>query len=168
MKRLLFAGTLLLLVALPFKISFGFEATSSVGAGTLIQKGVSGEFGYNVGFDIQLVKTGNGWTINNETDFLYSDRDGGEVEVIRTFAITKKSLFGDKTSEGVAIWDFYVSMGTGMWRFINTEAEDATSAAYQFGIGLVWKGVDFGASVDAIQIMGDDLFYAKFGFGFDF
>lgn len=165
MKRLLI---LAILLALPFSIGHSFEATSAMSFGLMTQNGQPAEFAYDFGVDVQIVDAGSGWAIKNTTSALYSDRAAGEMQVFRNLTITEKTLFYGKEADGTARWDFHLALGTGLWRFMNTEGEDKTSPAYHLGAGFGYKGVALEAGVDAVQMEGPDLYYPNLALSFQF
>ena len=169
MKKLLMPLMLaLILTALPLQVSFGFEATSAMSFGLMSQSGQPAEFAYDFGVNIQVVDAGNGWTIKNATSALYSDRAAGEMQVFRNMTVTEKALFYGEEADGTMRWDFHLALGSGLWRFMNTEGEDKTSPAYHLGAGFSYKGVALEAGVDAVQMEGPDLYYPNMGLSFSF
>lgn len=164
MKKLLL---LLVLIALPFQVN-AFEATSAMSVGLMTQSGQPSEFAYDFGVDIQIVDAGSGWAIKNSTSALYSDRAAGEMQVLRNMTVTEKTLFYGKGTDGLMRWDFHLALGSGLWRFMNTEGEDRTSPAYHLGAGLAYKGVSFEAGIDAVQMEGPDLYYPNLALSFEF
>ena len=182
MKRLLFILTLAVLLALPFKVSFGFEATPGLGIGMLMQSGHDSKLGYDVGIDVKIADAGKGWAIRNITSVFYSDWNEGEgptlsgdplnadvtmeIDVVRNMTITQKSIWY-KSVDSVMVWDFHIGLGSGVWEF-RQDGENETHQAYEFQIGGYYKGMTLDAGVNAIRMPGPDMYYFYGGLAFNF
>jgi len=151
-KKILILAVIFSIVALGATVNAA-NAVSKSGISYLSQKGTESKLGYVVGFDFDILSdSAKTLIIGNETDFLYVEKrleDIHELTIIRSFFMTTKILPAN----------FYVKIGTGGWKIINSLGEDIDSFALRFGGG--WKspwGIKANLGLDIVRTAGADLY----------
>jgi len=153
-KKLLLLLMLVGGAALIVPSSNALEAVTKTGAVSLAQEGTETELGFAVGINIPLASdSAKTIAVGNETDILYVEKEMGEMKeltIIRTFLVTTKQL----------PYNLHVKIGTGGWKFINTDGDDIDKFALRFGVG--WKspvwGIVADLGLDVVKAKGPDMY----------
>jgi hypothetical protein len=162
------------------------QAFDTIGAGSfgwLTQNGSGSVIAYSVGANVPIVsKTSSGFTLKNETTYLYSDGFSNiEVQALRTYLVAEKDVLSgshrvpDPKVVGATVdqldWRLFFGAGSGTWDFIKTgtsSASDQVYGAVTFRLGGEYKGFILQAAVDLVQIEGPDIIAPQIAFAFDF
>ncbi len=144
MKRI---TILLVLFGLMSASAMAFDAIGEGGVGWIMQKGQPTAPAFFGGFTANIVtKPEVGYTLQSVTDYVYSDRVGGEIQSARELMVNKRSIIQNPK----LIWS--VSLGAGAWTFMNTNSGDQIYGVLQFATGLKWKFVDLTAAIEVIPV----------------
>lgn len=158
MRKLLFSVLVLILCS---SITYAFDAASSIGVGAMMQAGQPTSVAYSVGFSAPVVtKSEAGYTLINQTDYLYSPYSDN-VKAVRIYAINQKNIFTRQT------WTMYGGLGSGVYQFIDDE-NSQTYGTVMLRLGGTFSIFDLSGSVEAVQVPGNDLIVAMFGIGLKF
>ncbi len=158
MRKLLLSVLVLILCS---SVTYAFDAASSIGIGAMLQAGQPTSVAYSVGFSAPVVtKADAGYTLINQTDYLYSPYSDN-IKAVRIYAINQKNIFTRQT------WTMYGAIGSGVYQFISEE-DSQTFGTVMGRIGGTFSIFDLSGSVEAVQVPGPDLIVAMFGVGLKF
>lgn len=147
MKRLLLI--LAVLILLPFKVSFGFEAFSKANFGVYSIHGQTSEFALSVGANAVLATAGESNTRVMQYVGIFRANRTEEIKGISTFTQTEKYLQIGKIQP-------YITFGGGtLWQIKDKEDLLNFDLKFEFGVHLA-NFVSVGLGLDYIPVEGPD------------
>ena len=128
--------------------SMALDIGIGAGTGYMLQKSENAAFSYNGTFDIPIVtKTDSSYAIYTYVDYLYADRENDdetitEFSVLRTMFMYERNIY--KTLN--------LGLGTGMWKFIESEGADNEYPALRLKIAACLWGVQGSITGDIVRV----------------
>lgn len=127
--------------------SMAVEGITNASFGAMFEKGQETVPAFAAGFMLPINRgEDSSYIVYTDIDYFYADRetDSGvtELSAIRTMVMGERTVFKS----------FYLGLGAGFWKFINSSGENTEHPAIRVSAGLnVWK-IDVSGSYEVVRI----------------